>query len=56
MSKEITPPEENIITGDVSRVRTMPGINFSAEVVNKEEDKDKISVPTGRVVTEDELK
>jgi hypothetical protein len=54
MSKEITPPEENIITGDVSRIRTMPGINFAAEVVNKEEDKDKISVPTGRVVTEEQ--
>ena len=54
MSKEITPPDQNIITGDVSRVRTMPGINFSAEVVNKEEDKDKIKVPTGRVVTEEQ--
>ena len=54
MSKEITPPEENIITGDVSRVRTMPGINFSAEVVNKEEDKDKIKAPIGRVVTEEQ--
>ena len=54
MSKEITPPEENIITGDVSRVRTIPGINFAAEVVNKEEDKDKIKVPIGRVVTEEQ--
>ena len=54
MNKEITPPDQNIITGDVSRVRTMPGINFSAEVVNKEEDKDKIKVPTGRVVTEEQ--
>ena len=41
MSKEITPPEENIITGDVSRIRTMPGINYAAEVVNNEEDKNK---------------
>ena len=51
VDKALTLPEGNIITGDVDRTRTIPGVNFPAEVVNKEEDKDKISVPTGRVVT-----
>ena len=54
VDKALTLPEGNIITGDVDRTRTMPGVNFPAEVVNKEEDKDKISVPTGRVVTEEQ--
>ena len=54
VDKALTLPEGNIITGDVDRTRTIPGVNFPAEVVNKEEDKDKISVPTGRVVTEEQ--
>ncbi len=51
----IEQPSSNVITGDVDRTRTIPVVNFSSRgCKRKEEDKDKISVPIGRVVTEEQ--
>ena len=55
VDKNVIEQSGNVITGDVDRTRTIPFVNFPAEVVNeKKEGEDRISVPTGRVVTEEQ--
>ena len=53
VDKNVIEQGGNVITGDVDRTRTIPFVNFPAEVINeKKEGEDKISVPESRVVTE----
>mgnify|MGYP003116002064 CR=1 FL=1 len=55
VDKNVIEQSGNVITGDVDRTRTIPFVNFPAEVINeKKEGEDRISVPTGRVVTEEQ--
>ena len=55
VDKNVIEQSGNVITGDVDRTRTIPFVNFPAEVVNeKKEGEDRVSVPTGRVVTEEQ--
>jgi hypothetical protein len=55
VDKNVIEQGGNVITGDVDRTRTIPFVNFPAEVVNeKKEGEDRVSVPTGRVVTEEQ--
>ena len=55
VDKNVIEQGGNVITGDVDRTRTIPFVNFPAEVINeKKEGEDRISVPTGRVVTEEQ--
>ena len=53
VDKNVIEQSGNVITGDVDRTRTIPFVNFPAEVINeKKEGEDRISVPESRVVTE----
>ena len=55
VDKNVIEQSGNVITGDVDRTRTIPFVNFPAEVINeKKEGEDRISVPESRVVTEEQ--
>ena len=55
VDKNVIEQGGNIITGDVDRTKTIPFINFPAEVINeKKEGEDRISVPESRVITEEQ--